>query len=151
LYLMDLVSCCKNGSEDAWHKHLTSMGPRLESSASLQAMMADAEGKDIQAAQVTIADAASSSSSSQQPAEQVDVGQLYTDASELCRSVVAAFHCQWCNNSDCESLEGVSEAAAAGKLCAGCCCRYCSVACQAVDWKRHRRACKRMAAAGQAC
>jgi hypothetical protein len=56
-----------------------------------------------------------------------------------------------CNNPSCENMEGVSEAAAASKRCAGCRCRYCSVACQRGDWKRHKRACRCMAAAGQAC
>jgi hypothetical protein len=56
-----------------------------------------------------------------------------------------------CNNLSCENLDGVSEAAAACKVCAGCRCRYCSVACQRADWKRHKRACRRMAAAGAAC
>jgi hypothetical protein len=82
----------------------------------------------------------------------VDIGQLYTYALEFCRTVVAAVPLPVvCNNPSCENMGGVSEAAAAGKLCVGCRCRYCSAACQAADWKRHRRACKRMAAAGQAC
>jgi hypothetical protein len=56
-----------------------------------------------------------------------------------------------CNNPSCENLAGVSEAAAACKVCAGCRCRYRSVACQTADWKRHKRACRRMAASGAAC
>jgi hypothetical protein len=56
-----------------------------------------------------------------------------------------------CNNPGCGNLAGVSEAAAASKLCSGCRCRYCSAACQAADWKRHKQACRRMAAAGEAC
>jgi hypothetical protein len=56
-----------------------------------------------------------------------------------------------CNNPSCENLSGVSEAAAACRVCAGCRCRYCSVACQRADWLRHKRACRRMAAAAAAC
>jgi hypothetical protein len=56
-----------------------------------------------------------------------------------------------CNNPGCENMAGVSEAGAARKVCAGCRCRYCSAACQTADWRRHKRACKCMAAAGQAC
>jgi hypothetical protein len=95
-----------------------------------------------------------SGSVAQQPAEQVDVdvGQLYTDAIQFCRAMVAAASLPVvCNNPSCERLDGISEAAAAGKLCAGCRCRYCSAACQAADWRRHKRACKRMSAAGQMC
>jgi hypothetical protein len=54
-----------------------------------------------------------------------------------------------CNNPGCENMAGVSEAGGARKVCAGCRCRYCSAACQAADWRRHKRACKRMAAAGR--
>ncbi|KAF6254936.1 hypothetical protein COO60DRAFT_273590 [Scenedesmus sp. NREL 46B-D3] len=92
------------------------------------------------------------SSSGLQHVEQVDVDQLHTDALELCRALVAAVPLPVvCNNPNCESLEGASEAAAASKMCAGCHCRYCSAACQAADWRRHRRACKGMVAAGQKC
>jgi hypothetical protein len=56
-----------------------------------------------------------------------------------------------CNNPSCENLGGVSEAAAACKVCAGCRCRYCCAACQRADWLRHKRACRRMAAAGATC
>jgi hypothetical protein len=72
--------------------------------------------------------------------------QHYADAIGLCRALVAAVVC---NNPSCENIEGVSEAAAASKACAGC--RYCSVVCQRADWKRHKGACRRMAADGQAC
>jgi hypothetical protein len=41
-----------------------------------------------------------------------------------------------CNNPSCDNLAGVSEAAAACKVCAGCRCRYCSAACQRGDWLR---------------
>jgi hypothetical protein len=78
--------------------------------------------------------------------------QPYADALELCRALAAAAPLPVvCNNPSCENLGGVSEAAAASKACAGCRCRYCSAACQQVDWKRHKYACKRMAAAGEAC
>jgi hypothetical protein len=94
----------------------------------------------------------SSGSGAQQATKQIDVGQLYADALELCRAVVAAAPLPVvCNNPSCERLEGISEAAAAGKLCAGCRCRYCSAACQAADWRRHKRACKRMSAVGHMC
>jgi hypothetical protein len=78
--------------------------------------------------------------------------QLYAEAIDLCRALVAAAPLPVvCNNPVCENTEGVSEAAAACKACAGCRCRYCSVACQRADWIRHKGACRRMAAAGQAC
>uniref|UniRef100_A0A383V4W0 MYND-type domain-containing protein n=1 Tax=Tetradesmus obliquus TaxID=3088 RepID=A0A383V4W0_TETOB len=80
------------------------------------------------------------------------VRQQYTAAIQLCRTLVAEAPLPVvCNNPSCENLAGVSEAAAASKACAGCRCRYCSAACQTADWKRHKSACKRMAAAGQAC
>jgi hypothetical protein len=78
--------------------------------------------------------------------------QQYAEAIGLCRALAAAAPLPVvCNNPSCGNLEGVSEAAAASKACAGCRCRYCSVACQRADWKRHKGACRRMAAAGQAC
>jgi hypothetical protein len=78
--------------------------------------------------------------------------ELYDDAVGLCRTLAAAAPITVaCNNPSCESLAGVSKAAASCKACAGCSCRYCSVACQKADWKRHKGACKRMAAAGQTC
>jgi hypothetical protein len=78
--------------------------------------------------------------------------QWYAEAIGLCRTLVAAAPLPVvCNNPSCDNTEGVSEAAAASKACAGCRCRYCSVACQRADWKRHKRACRLMAAAGQAC
>lgn len=78
--------------------------------------------------------------------------QLFADAVEFCRTLVAAAPLPVvCNNPDCGSFASVSEAAASCKACAGCGCRYCSVECQRGDWKRHRRACKRMAAAKLSC
>jgi hypothetical protein len=78
--------------------------------------------------------------------------QQYAEAVALCRALVAAVPLPVvCNNPRCANTHGVSEAAAASKACAGCRCRYCSVACQRADWKRHKGACRRMAAAGQAC
>jgi hypothetical protein len=78
--------------------------------------------------------------------------EQYTAAIELCRALVtAAPKTVICNNPSCENLGGVSEAAAACKACAGCGCRYCTVACQRHDWKRHMQVCRLMAAAGQSC
>jgi hypothetical protein len=78
--------------------------------------------------------------------------QLYTTSLELCRAVVAAAPLpQGCSNPRCENMAGLSEASAARKVCAGCRCRYCSAACQVADRRKHRHACRRMAAAGQAC
>jgi hypothetical protein len=78
--------------------------------------------------------------------------QQYEAAIGLCRALAAAAPLPVvCNNPSCGTMEGVSEAAAASKACAGCRCRYCSVACQRGDWKRHKRACRGMAAAGLAC
>jgi hypothetical protein len=78
--------------------------------------------------------------------------QLYTTSLELCRAVVAAAPLPLgCSNPGCENMAGVSEASAARKVCAGCHCRYCSAACRVADRRKHRHACRRMAAAGQAC
>jgi hypothetical protein len=78
--------------------------------------------------------------------------QHYAAAISLCRALAAAAPLPVvCNNPSCENTEGVSEAAAASKACAGCRCRYCSVACQRGDWKRHKGACRRMAAESVAC
>jgi hypothetical protein len=80
------------------------------------------------------------------------IAQLYLDAVGLCRSLAeAAPITVVCNNPDCESLAGVREAAAACKACPGCKCRYCSAGCYKADWKRHKHACKQLAAAGYAC
>jgi hypothetical protein len=88
----------------------------------------------------------------QQLEEPVDLGQLYADVLQLCKALAAAAPLPLvCNAPSCENLTGLSESAAAVKSCAGCCCRYCSAACQAADWRRHKKACKRMAAAAQAC
>jgi hypothetical protein len=78
--------------------------------------------------------------------------QLYIDAVALCRALAdAAPITVVCNNPNCESLAGVSEAAASCKACSRCKCRYCSAACQAADWKRHKHACRQLAAAGYTC
>jgi hypothetical protein len=78
--------------------------------------------------------------------------QKYTAAIELCRALVTAAPITViCNNPSCENLSGVSEAAAACKACAGCGCRYCCVACHRTDWKRHKQACRLLAAAGERC
>jgi hypothetical protein len=80
------------------------------------------------------------------------LSQRYAAVLGVCRALAAAAPLAVvCNNPDCGNMGGVSEAAAATKACAGCRCRYCSVACQRADWKRHKRACREMAAAGQAC
>jgi hypothetical protein len=78
--------------------------------------------------------------------------QRYAEAIGLCRALAAAAPLPVvCNNPGCGNTAGVSEAAAASKACGGCRCRYCSVACQRSDWKRHKHACRAMAAAEQAC
>jgi hypothetical protein len=80
------------------------------------------------------------------------LGQRHAEAKALCRTLAAAAPVTAVrNNPSCTDLRGVSEAAAACKACAGCRCRYCSVACQRGDWKRHKGACRRMAAAGETC
>jgi hypothetical protein len=80
------------------------------------------------------------------------LSQQYAEAIGLCRALAAAAPLPVvCSNPSCENTERVSEAAAASKACAGCRCRYCSVACQRADWKRHKHACRRMAAADVAC
>jgi hypothetical protein len=81
-----------------------------------------------------------------------ELTQLFEDAISLCRALAdAAPVTVVCNNPDCEGLADVSEAAASSKARGRCLCRYCSVACQAADWKRHKRACRRTRAAGFAC
>jgi hypothetical protein len=81
-----------------------------------------------------------------------DAQQLYADAVQLCRTLTeAAPIAVVCNNPSCQNLACVREAALACKACSSCGCRYCGVVCQRADWKRHKPACKRMAAAGQTC
>jgi hypothetical protein len=77
----------------------------------------------------------------------------FADAVKMCRGLAAAAPLKLlCNNPSCEDFSGVSEAAAtASKRCTACrCCNYCSVACQRADWKRHKHACRHIAAAGEA-
>jgi hypothetical protein len=89
----------------------------------------------------------SSTASEAEPAQ-----LLYKDALQFSRTLTAAAPITVvCNNPSCESLAGVSEAAASCKACASCSCRYCSVACQRADWKRHKQACRQLAAAGDTC
>ncbi|KAF6259194.1 hypothetical protein COO60DRAFT_1638541 [Scenedesmus sp. NREL 46B-D3] len=77
--------------------------------------------------------------------------QQYEAAIGLCRALAAAAPLPVvCNHPSCDNFAGVSEAAAASKACSGCRYRYCSVACQRADRKRHKRACRSMAAAGEA-
>jgi hypothetical protein len=64
---------------------------------------------------------------------------VYQDALRLCRTVTAVAPLPVvCNNPGCGELGGVSEAAAARYVCAGCGCRYCSAACQAAGWRGHK-------------
>jgi uncharacterized membrane protein YgcG len=78
--------------------------------------------------------------------------ELYGDAVTLCRALAAALPVTVvCNNLGCESLADVSEAAASCKACPGCKCRYCSAACYKADWKRHKQACRQLAATGFTC
>jgi hypothetical protein len=99
----------------------------------------------------TAVGASSSQQQQQQPSAQDDISQMYADALQLCRALVAAAPLPLvCNNPSCDNLAGASETAVATKLCAGCRCRYCSAACQAADWRRHRKGCKAMTAAGLA-
>jgi hypothetical protein len=110
----------------------------------------DSKWPDISTAVDGLAQEMPTSSSS--TGTHVDVGQLYADALQLCRALAAAAPLPLvCNNPGCDNLEGASEAAVASKMCAGCRCRYCSAACQAADWRRHRKGCKAMAAGGLAC
>jgi hypothetical protein len=76
-----------------------------------------------------------------------DLRQLYHDSQGFCRTLVAVAPLPVvCKNPGCVELLGVSEAAAARYVCAGCGCRYCSAACQAAGWRSHKKACGRMAA-----
>jgi hypothetical protein len=76
----------------------------------------------------------------------------YAASVDVCRALAAAAPLPVvCNNPSCENPAGVSEAAAASKLCSGCRCRYCCAACHTADWRRHKRACRCMAAAGLSC
>jgi hypothetical protein len=57
-----------------------------------------------------------------------------------------------CSHLGCANLRGPSaEGLVAGRkgvVCGGCrVARYCSLACQQADWPRHRRMCRRLAAA----
>jgi hypothetical protein len=80
------------------------------------------------------------------------IGQQCADALQLCRALAAAAPLPLvCNNPACQKLAGVSEAAAASKVCSGCRCRYCCVECQQADWQRHKHACRRMATAAETC
>jgi hypothetical protein len=98
-----------------------------------------------------ISDSGSQHQQQQQQQGLDDISQLYADALQLCRALVAAAPLPLvCNNPSCDNLAGVSETAVATKLCAGCRCRYCSAACADADWRRHRKGCKAMAAAGLA-
>jgi hypothetical protein len=78
-----------------------------------------------------------------------EMRQLYQDALGFCRTFTALAPLPVvCNNPGCGELGGVSEAAAARYVCAGCGCRYCSAACQAAGWRSHKKGCRRMAAYG---
>jgi hypothetical protein len=81
--------------------------------------------------------------------QRMQMQQMYQDAMDSCRTIVAVAPLPVvCNNPGCRELTGVSEAAAARYVCAGCACRYCSAACQAAGWRSHKKACRRMAACG---
>jgi hypothetical protein len=81
--------------------------------------------------------------------QHVEMQQVYSDALRFCRTVVAVAPLPVvCNNPRCGDLSGMSEAASAHYVCAGCGCRYCSAACQAAGWRSHKMACRRMAAYG---
>jgi hypothetical protein len=78
-----------------------------------------------------------------------EMRQLYQDALRFCMTATALAPLPVvCNNPGCGELSGVSEAAAARYVCAGCGCRYCSAACQAAGWRSHKKGCRRMAACG---
>uniref|UniRef100_A0A383WBX8 phytol kinase n=1 Tax=Tetradesmus obliquus TaxID=3088 RepID=A0A383WBX8_TETOB len=150
-YLLQLHGCDRWGAaartfEQRWPDVLAAINSSSSSSSSIAA------GSDARSPSEPGSSSSSDvfgAGSQQQPA---DVDELYADALQLCRALVAAAPLPLvCNNPGCANMCGLSEAAAASKLCAGCRCRYCSAACQSADWKRHRRACKRMAAAGQTC
>jgi signal transduction histidine kinase len=73
----------------------------------------------------------------QQAAKRLQV--LVTDILSFCSIVAAAVPLpEVCNNPSCECLQGVSEAAAAVKMCAGCGTRYCCLQCQQVHWSVHK-------------
>jgi hypothetical protein len=73
----------------------------------------------------------------------------YPHVIRLCRTISAVAPLPVvCNNPGCRQTDGMSEAAAARYVCAGCGCRYCSAACQAGGWRSHKKACRRMAACG---
>jgi hypothetical protein len=86
------------------------------------------------------------------PAVAAQIEEKYANALQLCEVLAAAAPLRGvCSYMGCEKLAGVSEAAAAGKICGGCKASYCSVACQKADWPLHKHACKRMSAAGERC
>jgi hypothetical protein len=81
--------------------------------------------------------------------QRLHLQQLYADTLAFCKTLTAVAPLPVvCNNRRCSELSGVSEAAAARYVCAGCGCRYCSAACQAASWRGHKKACRRMAACG---
>uniref|UniRef100_A0A383VF54 MYND-type domain-containing protein n=1 Tax=Tetradesmus obliquus TaxID=3088 RepID=A0A383VF54_TETOB len=111
---------------------------------------------DVAALNKAVADRAghgsgTTSAEQQQAAADAAAGdlQMYQDVLTMCRTLTAVAPLPVvCNNPGCVELRGVSEAAAARHVCAGCGCRYCSAACQAADWRSHKKGCRRMAACG---
>jgi hypothetical protein len=83
----------------------------------------------------------SSSSSSCSTEQQQQVENLLA----FCGVAIAAVPLpEVCNNPSCQCCDGLSEAAAATKVCSGCGTRYCSRQCQEGDWRQHKAACKRL-------
>jgi hypothetical protein len=137
---------------------LTACGIRgLASSTAWQARICALDANIAPGSSSSSSGSSSGSSSSskaalpQESAAPEDISNVFTDCLQLCKALVAAAPLPMtCNNPYCDNLAGASEAAAAMKLCAGCRCRYCSAACQAADRRRHKHACRKVAAAGLA-
>jgi hypothetical protein len=92
--------------------------------------------------------------------QEQEVGSKQGQQQDLCRSLqkqllLAQARSVWgwgCHNSQCTSLEGVSEGKVKGRRCMGCLtARYCSVSCQKAAYREHKLVCKHLGQQQQQC